>query len=75
MHLLPQLVRYKLPVVMVSGDSDQLVPYVENGRLLEEAYRAAGLALQLHIKPGADHHPHGLSDPAPLVKFILKLSC
>ena len=23
-------------------------------------------------KPGCDHHPHGLSDPALVVDFILK---
>ena len=75
MHLLPELVQHKLPVVMVSGDSDTVVPYVENGLMLEEAYKKAGLPLQLHIKPGGDHHPHGLPDPAPLVEFILEHSC
>lgn len=66
------LVENKIPVVLVAGDSDMTVPYCENGLLLEEAYRAAGLMLQVFIKPGCDHHPHGLEDPAPALAFILQ---
>ena len=69
---LPALVANRIPVVMVAGDSDNTVPYIENGALLQEAYEAAGLPLEVHIKPGCDHHPHGLEDPTPIVEFILK---
>ena len=44
----------------------------ENGLLLQEAYEAAGLPLAVFIKPGCDHHPHGLADPTPVVEFILQ---
>lgn len=64
------LVANKIPVVMVSGDSDQAVPYCENGVFLERAYRDAGVKLEVYIKPGGDHHPHGLADPKPVVDFI-----
>ena len=69
---LPKLVENKIPVVMVAGDSDHVVPYIENGALLQEAYETAGLPLEVTIKPGCDHHPHGLEDPTPVVEFILK---
>lgn len=69
---LPALVAEKIPVVMVAGDSDHVVPYIENGALLQEAYEAAGLPLEVTVKPGCDHHPHGLEDPTPVVEFILK---
>ena len=69
---LPALVEAKIPVVMVAGDSDTTVPYCENGLLLQEAYEAAGLPLAVFIKPGCDHHPHGLADPTPVVEFILQ---
>lgn len=72
MDKLPILVQYKIPVVMVAGDSDQTVPYCENGILLENAYRSVGLDLEVYIKPGCDHHPHGLEDPTPALNFILR---
>ncbi len=74
MHHLPTLVKHKIPVVMVAGDRDHLVPYEENGSLLEQDYRAAGVDIQVHIKPGCDHHPHGLEDNAEVLEFILKHS-
>ena len=67
---LPQLIENKIPVVMVAGDSDNLVPYIENGILLEKAYKNTDIPLKVYIKPGCDHHPHGLDDPSPVVEFI-----
>jgi len=72
MDKLPILVQNRIPVVLVAGDSDQTVPYCENGILLEKAYRAAGIDLEVYIKPGCDHHPHGLEDPTPALQFILR---
>lgn len=69
---IPALIKHKIPIALVSGDSDSLVPFEENGRLLKEAYEKAACPIEVHIKPGADHHPHGLSDPMPLVRFIEK---
>ncbi len=67
---LPILVEHKLPVVLVSGDSDRTVPFCENGILVQRAYEAAGLDMEVYLKPGGDHHPHGLADPAPVIDFI-----
>ena len=69
---LPQLVQHRIPAILVAGDSDHVVPYCENGIFVEEAYRAAGIELEVYIKPGCDHHPHGLEDPKPVVDFIMK---
>lgn len=69
---LPALVDNKIPVVMVSGDCDRVVPFCENGALLQKAYKNAGVELEVHMKPGAGHHPHGLENPAPVVAFIMK---
>jgi len=49
-----------------------VVPYCENGVFLQRAYEKAGLNLEVYIKPGCDHHPHGLEDPTPVVEFILR---
>lgn len=69
------LVEHKIPVVMVAGDSDRTVPYCENGIFLERAYRDAGVDIEVFIKPGRDHHPHGLCNPEPAVDFILRHCC
>lgn len=60
MHVLAE---HKIPVVMVAGDSDKTVPYDENGALLVAYYRAKNLPIDVFIKKGGDHHPHGLEDP------------
>lgn len=69
---IPQLVAEKIPVVMVAGGSDTTVPFCENGALLQNAYREAGGELEVYLKPNCGHHPHGLSDPAPVIEFILR---
>ena len=65
------LLQKRIPVLMVAGDSDDVVPYAENGALLVDAYRENGLPIEVHIKPGCGHHPHGLEDPAPIISFML----
>ncbi|MBQ8350539.1 MAG: alpha/beta hydrolase [Clostridia bacterium] len=67
MHL---LLENKIPIVMVYGDSDRTVPYVENGALLEKYYRENGGELLAIGKAGCDHHPHGLEDPTPIIEFV-----
>jgi len=69
---IPALVQNKIPVVLVSGDSDSVVPFCENGVYLEKAYKEAGIPLAVYIKPGAGHHPHGLEESTPVVTFIQK---
>lgn len=69
---LPILVAHQIPVVLVSGDSDHVVPFCENGIWIQKAYKDAGVEIEVYIKPGGDHHPHGLPDPAPVISFIMK---
>jgi len=69
---IPKLVQHRIPVVLVSGDSDTVVNFEENGLFLKEAYEKEGIPLEVYIKEGADHHPHGLSDNSPIVEFILR---
>lgn len=69
---LGDLIKAQIPVVMVAGDSDQVVPYCENGAFLEKAYKDAGVEIEVYIKPGCDHHPHGLADPKAPLEFILR---
>ena len=68
---IPQLIACKIPVVMVAGGSDCVVPYYENGIYLQKAYEEAGLEIAVFIKPECDHHPHGLEDCKPVLGFIM----
>lgn len=69
---LPNLVKYNIPIILVSGDSDTVVPYDENGKYINDIYTQNNCIIKTIIKKGADHHPHGLSDNSPIVDFILK---
>ena len=66
----PRLVSEKIPAALIYGDADPVVPYSENGIVMERAYRETGLPLFVVGKPGCGHHPHGLEDPKPLADFI-----
>lgn len=68
---LPALIASRIPVVMVAGDSDQVVPYHENGLCLQKVYQQTDIPFAYFIKPGCDHHPHGLTDNREVISFIL----
>lgn len=66
------IARAGVPILSVCGDADQVVPYAENTAILEKKYRDAGGVIEVILKPGVDHHPHSLKDPAPIVDFLVK---
>ncbi|MBQ9112160.1 MAG: alpha/beta hydrolase [Clostridia bacterium] len=67
-----ELIDAGIPVFLVCGDSDTVVPYVENGKELARIYRERGGVIEEIIKPGCDHHPHGLEDNTPIRLFVEK---
>lgn len=69
---IPKLIENKIPVFMVAGDSDTVVPYEENGKILEEAYKQNNIDISIVIKTGCNHHPHGLVDNSPIIEFAEK---
>lgn len=71
---IPAMIQHHIPVFLVAGDSDTTVPFCENGALLQALYEKAGAPVTAIVKPGCDHHPHGLEDNAPLIQFILQHS-
>ena len=66
------MLKNNIPILLVAGDSDGVVPYSENGILVEKYYKENGGNIQVFIKPGCDHHPHGLEDPTPIIEFVEK---
>jgi pimeloyl-ACP methyl ester carboxylesterase len=69
---LEQLVTAGIALVHVVGDDDDVVPPVENARIVEKRYRHLGGMITVIHKPDCGHHPHGLEDPTALVDFILE---
>jgi len=69
---LAPLAKAKIPVLHVVGQADTVVPVAENTDVIEREYRRLGGSITVIRKPGVDHHPHSLKDPAPIVEFILK---
>lgn len=67
---LEPLAKANLPILLVYGDSDRVVPHRENSEVVYDRYRALGGPVERIVKPGQDHHPHGLDDPAPVVAFF-----
>lgn len=67
---LDELITSDIPVLLIAGDSDTIVPYKENGELMAEAYQKAGKPITVIIKKGCNHHPHSLEDTSPIESFI-----
>lgn len=65
-----KLIKNKIPVFMVCGDADTVVPYDENGIYLAEKYQKSGAPFKLIIVKGRGHHPHGLNDNTQIIEFI-----
>ena len=65
------LAKAKVSLFLLCGDADEVVPYEENGAIVQERYRALGGPVRILIKKGMGHHPHGLADPRPVVEFIM----
>lgn len=68
---LKPLARAHVPIIHLAADADEVVPYTENTVILKERYEKLGGLIQVIVKPGFKHHPHGLDDPTPLVDLIL----
>ena len=67
------LAKAKIPILLVYGDSDKVVPHQENSEVVYDRYKALGGPVERIVKPGKDHHPHGLIDPLPIVEFFEKV--
>ena len=68
------LLENKIPVILLYGDSDNIVPYEENGAVLEKYYRENGGIIVSIGSVNCAHHPHGLDDNTPIIEFAEKFS-
>ncbi len=65
------LVENQIPLLVVAGDQDRIVPYAENAQLMVEQYEEHDGEVKVILKKG-EGHVHGLSNPRPIIQFILK---
>ena len=66
------LAKHRIPILFIAGDADEIIPYEENTKIFAGKYRAEGAPVEVIVKPGVNHHPHSLKDPAPIVDFLTK---
>ena len=64
------LIDNHIPVIMLYGNADDVVIYQENGKVLETFYRANGGDIKVICRSMCGHHPHSLTDPAPIISFV-----
>lgn len=64
------LLENEIPVILVYGKDDIVVPYEENGKVLEQKYLEYRGTLKVIGKDGCGHHPHGLDDNSQIIEFI-----
>lgn len=66
------LIQNDIPVIIVYGNADTVVPYQENGQVLEDYYKAQNGKLKVIGKSACGHHPHSLEDVNPIIEFVEK---
>jgi predicted esterase len=67
------LLANKVPMFVVHGDSDALVPYAENTQILKERYEAGGGQITVKLIPGEGHKVSpSFFECRELVDFVLK---
>ncbi len=59
-----------IPIFIVAGDADTVVPFEENAAILAKKYKELGGMVEVIIKPGVGHHPHSLEQVEPIVTFV-----
>ncbi|MEC5125178.1 prolyl oligopeptidase family serine peptidase [Verrucomicrobiales bacterium BCK34] len=70
---LEKLAKANVPILLIAGGGDDVVPFSENGGVLVERFRALGGDLTLTVKAGCGHHPHSLHDPAPAIAWVKRV--
>ena len=67
---LGELLKTKVPTVLVAGAADKTVRFTYNSRMLSDYMKAHHADFFEIIKPDCDHHPHSVEDPTPVADYI-----
>lgn len=65
-----KLLENNIPILLIYGNADTVVIYRENGKPLEDYYKANGGNIKVICRTMKKHHPHGLEDPTPIIEFV-----
>ena len=65
-----KLIENNIPVLLLYGNADPVVIYRENGKVLEDYYKVNGGNIKVICRTMAKHHPHGLENPEPIIRFV-----
>jgi hypothetical protein len=67
------LLEHKVPIFVVHGDADVVVPYKENTQILKDRYEAGGGTITVKLIPGEGHkETPSFFECKELVEFVLK---
>lgn len=69
---LEPLAAARVPVALVVGTADKVVPAAANAEPVAERYAELGGPVKVWRKEGSGHHPHGLHPPDELRRFLMK---
>ena len=67
---LPEFFANDIPLLVVAGDSDEIVPLEENSAILLSYCEENGIKVESVIKKGCGHHPHSLDDVSVICDFV-----
>ncbi len=70
---LSRLIEARIPVMLVAGGADEVVPFQENTGIMEREFAESGGDITVIVKAASGHHPHSLHDPTPVVKWAKRV--
>lgn len=66
------IAKAQIPILLILGMDDAVIPPEENGELLARRFAEAGGTIEVLRRNSWGHHPHGLQNPAKILRFILR---
>lgn len=67
---LDEFFSYRIPLLLIAGGQDPVVPLAENGGVLMDYAQRIGRRVTYYLKPNCSHHPHSLEDVSPILDFL-----
>lgn len=72
---LKEFFAHGIPMLLVAGDADDVVPLALNGGKVIEYCEKNNIVLEYYVKNGCKHHPHSLEeDTTPIINFVKRNS-
>ncbi|MBP3495899.1 MAG: prolyl oligopeptidase family serine peptidase [Clostridia bacterium] len=67
---LKEFFELNIPLLLVAGGSDEVVPFEENSGKMIEYCKNNNIDIISIVKPECKHHPHSLENVQPIIDFI-----